>query len=160
MIQRIQTVYLAIAMILLSIVATGSEVFRFVGDTVFFKFNSFGIERFQVDSPNGKSEMVQSYPLYISLILLVMLLFVTLMGYKNLKRQLKLARMVFFVYLILVVGLIIFSSIGLNSLTNEPLKRELGLGFFLFIAGLPFVFLANISIKRDKNLIDSLNRLR
>jgi amino acid transporter len=160
MIQRIQTVYLAIAMVLLSIVAVGSEVFRFVGETVFFKFNSFGIERFQVAFPNGKSEMVNSSPLYLSLIMLVMFLFVALMGYKNLKRQLKLVRVAFYVYLLLVVGLLIFSFVGLTSYTPEPLKRELGLGFFLFIAGLPFVFLANISIKRDKKLIDSLNRLR
>lgn len=160
MIQRIQTVYLAIAMILLSIVATGSEVFRFVGETVFFKFNSFGIERFQNDFPNGKSEIINSYPMYISLILLVMFLFVTLMGYKNLKRQLKLVRTAFYIYLLMVIGLVVFSSVGMDSLTNEPLKRELGLGFFLFIAGLPFVFLANLSIKRDKQLIDSLNRLR
>jgi amino acid transporter len=160
MIQRIQTIYLAVAMILLSIVATGSEVFRFVGDTIFFKFNAFGIERFLVSNPNSKSELVQSYPLYISLILLVMFLFVTLMGYKNLKRQLKLVRTAFYIYLLLVITLIIFSSVGLSNFTNEPLKRELGLGFFLFIAGLPFVFLANLSIKRDKKLIDSLNRLR
>jgi glycopeptide antibiotics resistance protein len=82
------------------------------------------------------------------------------MGYKNLKRQLKLVRTAFYIYLLLVITLIIFSSVGLSNFTNEPLKRELGLGFFLFIAGLPFVFLANLSIKRDKKLIDSLNRLR
>lgn len=160
MIQRIQTVYLAIAMILLSIVATGSEVFRFVGEKVYYKFNSFGIERFQNAFPNGKSEIINSYPMYISLILLVMFLFVTLMAYKNLKRQLKLVRTAFYIYLLMVIGLVVFSSVGLDSLTIEPLKRELGLGFFLFIAGLPFVFLANLSIKRDKKLIDSLNRLR
>jgi NAD/NADP transhydrogenase beta subunit len=158
MIQRIQTVYLAISMILLSIVAAGSEVFRFAGETVYFKFNSFGIQQFSM--ANKKSEVIQSYPLYLSLIVLVMYLFVALMAYKNLKRQLKLVRIAFYIYLLFVVGLLIFSSIGSADLSVEPLKRELGLGFFLFIAGLPFVFLANLSIKRDKKLIDSLNRLR
>ena len=89
-----------------------------------------------------------------------MFLFVTLMGYKNLKRQLKLVRTSFYIYFLMVIGLVVFSSVGFGNLTNEPLKRELGLGFFLFISGLPFVFLANLSIKRDKKLIDSLNRLR
>ena len=160
MIQRVQTVYLAIAMILLSVVTTGSEILRFVGETVFFKFNSFGVERFHTSHPNGKSEMIHSYPFYISLTALIMLLFIALMGYKNLKRQLRLVRMAFYIYLLLVIGLVIYSSIGGSYLTDSATKRELGLGFFLFVAGLPFVFLANLSIKRDKGLIDSLNRLR
>jgi len=160
MIQRIQTIYLAIAMIFLSIVATGSEVFRFVGETVFYKVNSFGIERFNTNFPNGKSEMVSSYPLYLSLIILVMLLFITLMAYKNLTRQLKLVRTSFYIYLFLTIALVIFSFIGENQFDGGPLKRELEIGYLFFVVGLPFVFLANISIKRDKGLIDSLNRLR
>ena len=38
--------------------------------------------------------------------------------------------------------------------------QELGLGYIFFIAGLPFSFLALIGVKKDKNLLDSLNRLR
>lgn len=160
MIQRIQTIYLAIAMIFLSMVATGSEVFRFVGEKSFYIVNSFGVEHFHTAYPNGKSEMVSSYPLYISLIILVLLLFITLMAYKNLTRQLKLVRTSFFIYLLLTIGLVVFSFIGDNQFPGAPLKRELGLGYLFFVLGLPFVFLANISIKRDKGLIDSLNRLR
>jgi hypothetical protein len=50
--------------------------------------------------------------------------------------------------------------VGIDDLSDEPLKRQLAAGFFLFVAGLPFLFMANLSIKRDKGLIDSLNRLR
>jgi hypothetical protein len=39
-------------------------------------------------------------------------------------------------------------------------SQELGLGYLFFIAGLPFSFLALIGVKKDKNLLDSLNRLR
>lgn len=82
------------------------------------------------------------------------------MSYKNLNRQLRLARITFYIYLLLVIALLIFSAVGGKFVAEEIVKRELGLGYFLFIAGLPFAFLANIGIKRDKNLIDSLNRLR
>jgi len=36
----------------------------------------------------------------------------------------------------------------------------MGLGFILFVAGFPFTFLANTGIKRDRNLLKSLDRLR
>jgi hypothetical protein len=160
MIQRIQTIYLAVSMILLSIVATGSEVFRFVGNDFYFVFNSYGISQYANSSTSGKAEVVNAYPFYISLIAIVLLLFVTLMAYKNLSRQLKLVRIVFFLYLLLTIALVVFSFIGENQFEGGPFKRELGLGYLLFVLGLPFVFLANISIKRDKGLIDSLNRLR
>ncbi|MGB1518015.1 MAG: hypothetical protein ACPG8K_02815 [Crocinitomicaceae bacterium] len=42
----------------------------------------------------------------------------------------------------------------------ESVTRELGIGFLLFVLGFPFIFLANVAIKRDKKLLDSLNRLR
>lgn len=82
------------------------------------------------------------------------------MGYKNLTRQFKLARTIFFIYLLLIVSLVIFAIMGGGMLSAEETKRELGLGFFLFVLGFPFCFLAQLGIKRDKKLLDSLNRLR
>lgn len=158
MIQRIQTLYLAIVIILLSIVTTGSTIFRFVTDSTIYKFNAFGFNGY--DKTSDKIIELNSYPLYISTIALVLLAFITLMSYKNLAKQLKLARMTFFIYLMLTIGMVIFSFKGGDAFISEPFKRELGAGYILFVAGLPFTFLANLSIKRDKALIDSLNRLR
>lgn len=158
MIQRIQTLYLAIVIILLSIVTTGTTIFRYVTDTTIYKLNSFGFNGYDI-----KTDQVielNSYPLYISTISLVLLTFITLMSYKNLPKQLKLARTTFFLYLMLTIGMVVFSLMGGDAFISEPFKRELGTGYILFVAGLPFAFLANISIKRDKALIDSLNRLR
>ena len=45
-------------------------------------------------------------------------------------------------------------------LDEETASREMGLGFLLFVVGFPFTFLANTGIKRDKKLLDSLDRLR
>jgi len=158
MIQRIQTIYLAIAIIVLSIVTTGTTIFSYVTDTMVYKLNSFGFNGY--DKSTDKLTEVNSYPLYISTIALVLLAFMTLMSYKNLTRQLKLARMTTYIYLLFTIVLVIFSFFGGEHLIAAEFKRELGLGYLLFVAGLPFCFLANIAIKRDKALIDSLNRLR
>jgi amino acid transporter len=159
MIQRIQSIYLAISIILLSIVAVGADVFHFVGKNTSFVFNSFGIQQVKMGNGAGAA-LVTKYPLYIGLIALVLLLFITLMSFKNLKRQLKLVRTVFYIYVLMIIGLVVFSVVGIDDFADESLKRQLGAGFFLFVAGLPFVFMANLSIKRDKGLIYSLNRLR
>ena len=50
--------------------------------------------------------------------------------------------------------------VGDSMISVETTKREMGLGYLLFLCGFPFTFLANIGIKRDKNLLDSLDRLR
>jgi small neutral amino acid transporter SnatA (MarC family) len=103
---------------------------------------------------------MQSYPMYISTISLILLCVLTLFSYKNLKRQYKLGRTTFYIYFLLLVILLIMAYFGKGLLNTEVDKRELGTGFILFIIGFPFIFLSNIGIKRDMNLIDSLNRLR
>jgi len=44
--------------------------------------------------------------------------------------------------------------------TNDLVTMGYGIGYFGPIAALPFVFLANRGIKKDENLIKSLDRLR
>jgi len=56
--------------------------------------------------------------------------------------------------------MILLATFGSKMIGKEDMIREMGLGFFLFVAGFPFTFLANIGIKRDKQLLDSLDRLR
>lgn len=158
MIQRIQTLYLIIAMTFLAIVTSGSTIFRYVTEKTVYKFNSFGFNGY--DKVTDELTELNGYPMYVSTISLILLAFLAMMSYKNLGRQLKLARMTFYIYLMLTIGMVVFSFIGGDAFLDVPFKRELGSGYLLFVAGLPFTFLANIAIKRDKSLIESLNRLR
>jgi len=160
MIQRVQTLYYAIAMILLAILLSGMEIFRFVGEKYLYVFNVYGIYIGKVGGAESKMEATNSTPFYLSIISFILFMFITLMGYKNLNRQFKFARGIFFVYLLLIISLVVFAMFGGSMLTNEPTKRELGLGFLFFVMGFPFCFLAQLGIKRDKKLLDSLNRLR
>jgi hypothetical protein len=91
---------------------------------------------------------------------LILLEFVVIMSYKNLNRQFQLARSIFFLYLLILVAFIVFTTIGYSPSKSIETTRELGLGFIFLVLGFPFAFLGQIAIKRDKKLLDSLNRLR
>lgn len=158
MIQRIQTVYLAIAIILLSIVTFGAEIVSFTNDTTRFTFSSYGITEYPIDAETVVSH--RTFPIMISTIGLIMLCFICIMAYKNLKRQYKLGRTIFGLYFLLVVGMTLLAVFGDSFIGVETTGREMGVGFMLFMAGFPFTFLANTGIKRDKRLLASLDRLR
>jgi uncharacterized membrane protein len=82
------------------------------------------------------------------------------MRYKKLNFQVKLARSVFFLYLLLTIGVVLASQLCGSCVSAEETVKELGIGFYLIVAGVPFTLLAQIGIIRDKKLLDSLNRLR
>jgi hypothetical protein len=158
MIQRIQTAYLAIPIVLLSIVTFGTSLFTLVGETSLFTFSSYGIVEYGLE--DGTLIGQKSYPFYLGTIALALLCFICLMSYKNLERQFKLGRTVFFIYFLMLITVVLLSTFGDALIDVESKGREMGLGFILFVAGFPFTFLANTGIKRDKKLIASLDRLR
>lgn len=160
MIQRLQTLYFAISMILLAILLTGMDIFRFVTEKTTYTYSAFGIESRVTGSPNSKTETISSTPYYIGIIVLILFIFFALMSYKKLNFQVKLARAVFFLYLLLTIGVVLASQLCGSCVTSEEASKELGIGFYLIVAGLPFTLLAQIGIIRDKKLLDSLNRLR
>lgn len=157
MIQRIQSVYLAIAIILLSFVTVGTTLFSFVNDANRFTFSSYGITKYDLE---GSFISQTHFPVYIGLIALILLSFICLMSYKNLERQFKLGRTIFYLYFLLLITILVLSFFGDSLIDAKTNARELGLGFYLFVAGFPLIFMANTGIKRDKNLLKSLDRLR
>ena len=134
----------------------GLEFYRFVQPNEAFTFSVFGIESVKGDA----STIHKSIPIYLSVIGFCLFLFMTLMSYKNLKRQLKWARGGTFLYAVFVLASIVFYYVGGGFLTEGAYTRELGFGYALLIAGFPFCFLAQLGIKKDKKLLDSLDRLR
>ena len=158
MIQRVQTLYLAIAIILLSFVTFGSTLFSFLNETSRFSFGSYGIVEYSLE--NDAIVGTTSFPFFIGTIALILLCFLCIMSYKNLQRQFKLGRMIFGIYFLMLVVVVLLSYFGDAMLDAKTTSREMGLGFLLFVAGFPFTFLANTGIKRDKELLSSLDRLR
>ena len=158
MIQRVQSIYLVIVMVVLSIITFSTDFFSYLNATSKFSFSSYGLTEYAIS--DGTLVSHTPYPLYISTIGLTLLTFICLMSYKNLNRQRTLGRYLFYIYFLFVVGMIIWSMLGSSMIDAQTETREMGTGFFLFICGFPFTFMANIGIKRDKNLLASLDRLR
>lgn len=157
MIQRIQSLYLFVSIICLAVVSFGAQIFSFYAPKNYYIFNSYGVQHF-----DGSSNLIEikSSLLYLSTIALILLCLLTIFSYKNLSRQLRLGRIILFIYIVLLAGFI-FTAVKPDIILGEGVNEsKFGLGFYFFLAGFPFIFLANRGIKRDKNLLDSLNRLR
>ena len=150
MIQRIQHLYFGFVIINLSILLSGLEIGTYQAKEMPHQFTIYGF--FQ-----GK-EVVWGFPFYLVIIALVALLLFTISKFKKLSLQLKLIKFTFLFYLLFVVG--ITSLFLFKLMPNVPDSVSFGLGYYLLILGLPFTYLGLRGIMRDKNLLDSYNRLR
>lgn len=160
MIQRIQTLYLLIAIGFLIPLVFGLNFFSFVNESGDYVFSVFGVSQLIHESSRDVIVSYASWPIYIAVIIIVLLCVATIMSYKDLKKQFKLGRLTFFVYFLLLLAIVVLSLFGDSILGLENAKRELGIGYLLLVLGFPFTFLANTGIKRDKTLIDSIDRIR
>ncbi len=111
-----------------------------------------------------------SIPVYILFLIIALLILITLVSFKNQKRQLRLGRIAFFLSILCLIGLFALIMIIPGNLAETAqsfmtddeinINRSLGLGFYLLCATIPFIFLGNIGVKRDLDLLKSLDRLR
>ncbi len=150
MIQRIQHLYFGFVIINLSILLSGLEIGTYQAKEMPHQFTIYGF--FQ-----GK-EVLWGFPFYLVIIALVALLIFTISKFKKIGLQLKLIKFTFLFYLLFVVG--ITSLFLFKLMPNVPDSVSFGLGYYLLILGLPFTYLGLRGIMRDKNLLDSYNRLR
>ena len=197
MLQRIQTVYLAIFVALSVVMLTGVSILHFNGTGDYIKepiqisissinvsgsgklnlppesINEFSAKMKDLPLTFNPETQALSYeissPLFVVQILLTLFAVMTIFGYKNHKRQLKLARATFFLTLLYVIGVMALVYFALDyanpyldkmPLDNLIISRQTNLGFYLICAMLPFAYLAQMGVKRDLNLIKSLDRLR
>lgn len=150
MIQRIQHLYFGFVIINLSLLLSGLEIGTYQAKEMPHQFTIYGF--FQ-----GK-EVVWGFPFYLVIVALVVLLIFTISKFKKLSLQLKLIKFTFLFYLLFVVG--ITALFLFKLMPNVPDSVSFGFGYYLLILGLPFTYLGLRGILRDKNLLDSLNRLR
>ena len=137
MIQRIQTIYLIIALGVSSILP---YVFPL------WKMN------------NGKDYYFMSDSIYTILFgLTTTLTLVSILYFKKRQHQFVLNRLSIILNLILL-GLFVYRSLNLSGET--PVVSEKGIGMFLPIVAIVFLALANKAIKKDEDLVKSADRLR
>jgi hypothetical protein len=190
MIQRIQTVYLLLAIAALVTLTLGVDVYSYElskAESANFELhvNSYGIQidgelseninevdekkiasllKIKENSSVIKGLSYTAFPFYSITLFLTMITIATLVTFKKLPTQLRLGRMAFILNLIILVFTVVFyytlKSQFNEMLENAELSSYLGVGFFCIIISTAFLFLANIGIKRDLDLIKSIDRIR
>ena len=190
MLQRIQTVYLLLVIASLLIITLGVHFFAFTvkkENTIelSIKVNVFGTQADAILSDNlneaeeekisqflklkertkrVSSKPVISFPFYLITIFMTLLALATLISYKKLQTQQKLGRMSFIINLIGLIFILIIYYTSKNQLVdtieNAEEQTRLGFGFYCLVIATACSFLANIGIKKDLNLIKSIDRIR
>ncbi len=136
MLQRIQTIYLFLA----ALVSAG----------LIFIFELW-------ENTAGAPVYVEDVPLVLGLFLgSALLSLVTIFLFKNRKLQFVLGRINIILNLILL-GLFVYWSLNISGESNVS---EKGIGMLIPIISIVFLVLANKAIKKDEDLVKSVDRLR
>ncbi|CCG53432.1 Probable transmembrane protein of unknown function [Flavobacterium indicum GPTSA100-9 = DSM 17447] len=136
MLQRIQTVYLALAFIVSGILPI---------------FISLWTTTAKVDV------MAMHNLAYISLFgISALLTLVSIFSYRNRQNQFVINRLNMILNFILI-GLLVYHSL---TLSGEAQVSEKGIGMLLPIFSIVFLVLANKAIKKDEDLVKSVDRIR
>ena len=159
MLQRIQTIYILILTVLLFIAP-------------FFSFTQFNLEEgnilFLATGMKGDITILDSFvfPNYVITGYLVSVSFSILMlvNYKKRSRQMRYGKLLYLIISITLCYMLI-ESYNLKNLIDSLenvvfVGQTYHIGFFLLVSSFPFLFLANKSIKKDEDLVKSLDRLR
>ncbi|MGG6231703.1 DUF4293 domain-containing protein [Tenacibaculum sp. SDUM215027] len=144
MIQRIQSIYLLVAGII-----SGGLTFLFS-----LWSNSHTNTVYVLDLLSGNSILEKSVPALFFISALVAI--VTIFLFKNRQLQFVLNRLNILINLFLL-GLLIYLS---QTLSGEASVSEKGIGMFFPIVVILLLVLANRAIKKDEDLVKSVDRLR
>jgi len=144
MIQRIQSVYLLIATLL-----SGGLIF-----VLNLWVNEQGTEFFVMDSFNSGSILlkVMAVLFFVSSILTLIAIF----QFKKRQLQFVLGRLSILTNFI-IIGIVVYFS---QNLSGEINVSEKGIGLLIPILTVVFVVIANKAIKKDEELVKSVDRLR
>lgn len=137
MLQRIQTIYYLVAALLLAVPFMNIPLFTIgsIDRTIF-----------------GQDK--QSSTDYILLLVLLVVLFAIIFSYKNRARQITLS---WFTIVLTTLALVWFY---IGAITNNAQHVSIQIGFYCVALSLFFQRMGLRGVKKDKKLIDSMDRLR
>jgi hypothetical protein len=143
MIQRVQSIYLILAAFI-------SSVCVFLIDFCCLENDLFQI----IDTFYNARLLIKS--IGITFFVSALLSLISLLGYNNRKRQFVLGRINILINFYLL-GVLLSQSL---KLPGETFVSEKGIGVFLPLLVVVFLAMANRAIKRDEDLVKSVDRLR
>ncbi|MDD2982402.1 MAG: DUF4293 family protein [Crocinitomicaceae bacterium] len=157
MIQRIQSIFLLSTIVVLVILSFGTPLLSFQSLEFNYVLSATSLKKFDA---NEILVQTDSIPFYIVSLGLIILTFFSMILYKNLKRQLSLVRLTTLLYFIAMVALGFISFLGNYFTGEEQHTTSYSFGFYFFIIGFILLLLASSGIKKDKKLIESVDRIR
>ena len=143
MIQRIQSIYLLLAGCISGAIVFFVNIWSTIKEQVFI-----------TDLFSSESILVKATPVFFFLSALLSI--ITIFMFKNRKLQFVLGRLNILINLILL-GLLVYVSL---SLPGETAVSEKGIGMFLPVLVVLLLVFANRAIKKDEDLVKSVDRLR
>lgn len=156
MLQRIQTVYLLLALILVGLLAW-LPLGEIVSGGEFFNFNILGVYNAETGSV-----VVKAWPLVALLAVIEILQLLIIFGYKNRVRQMRMAVFNILIMLGFLAVVWLFVYLSLKELVGESkfsfYSFEIPLAFPIVAAILNY--LAIRAIGKDEALVRSIDRIR
>ena len=143
MIQRIQSIYLLIASVF-----SGGLIF------IFDLWKNNGNDFFAIDGIHTSDIWLKLITIFF--VLSSALSLITIFIFKNRKLQFVLNRINILINFLLLAILIYVSQ----NLSGEPLVSEKGIGLIIPIFVVVLLVIANKAIKKDEDLVKSVDRLR
>lgn len=147
MIQRIQSIYLAVTLISMGLL-------------FIFPFSTYSGIEFNVFGFANELGIGVTYPLFINVIISLVLSLVAIFSFKNRKRQILFSRINFAVVLILLIVMFWDFNQMEKALPIEKSEISYGIGMFLPIVALISLLMAIRFIVKDEKLIKSMDRIR
>ena len=161
MLQRIQSLHFLISMLLFGSLFAGINFLKFEtnGGQEVSTIDLFGRSSYYISNQEEKFVSSQMIPLFLLALGMIFLLFITLMSYKKLNRQLSLARLTLMINALLVFLFVIWSTYLFFD-APSAYNNSVRIGFYLLSCTLPFTYFGYKGVLRDKMLLDSIDRLR
>ncbi|GAB4329200.1 MAG: DUF4293 domain-containing protein [Bacteroidales bacterium] len=156
MIQRIQTLFLAVV-VLLAAAMFFLPLAGFISEMEYLRMYLWQI-RSETPGSQLSFGFLTVFPLVLLAAGIIVVTLVTIFSYKNRIRQLKLIRLIMFLAMLLIVAVfVLYPNLIMSRLDAEV---EFESGAFMPVISLLFLFLANRYITRDEKLVRSVDRLR
>jgi uncharacterized membrane protein YhaH (DUF805 family) len=164
MIQRIQTLFLALAAIALIAmafypIANITEFTTVQSDTLETDYYSLTVTGFADPSTESAPQMNSLTFVPMAILVLMMLVFIVyaISRYKQRLHQLKLVKICIFLNIILVAGIFLNYP---KLFTDSQIRMEIGSGAYFPLISLVLLVVANRYILKDEKLVRSADRLR
>lgn len=158
MIQRIQTVYLALAIVALALLFF-FPMATFFSDLAYLKFYLSGVKN---TAPGGEIPFGISYviPLLIAVAVIAVLAGMSISLFKNRLKQIQLTNIAVMINILFILAVLFVYVPLIERKTGIKPDFANGIGIYLPIVSLMFLVLANRAIKRDEKLVRASDRLR